>query len=82
VCPRLQRRRRGRGLWRRAASGFDTGPQAAFVEHAAVVRAHLSLPEDQAVVCGTAFGRVDPDASENRVVTDRAPLAGWATFRT
>jgi hypothetical protein len=32
------------------------------------------------VVCGMALGRADPDAIENRLVTERAPVAEFTRF--
>jgi nitroreductase len=60
--------------------GLDTCPQAAFCDHHDVVRAHLGIPDDQALVCGMALGKADPEEPVNRLVTERAPLADFVTF--
>ncbi len=62
------------------ARGLDTCPQAAFATFHQVIAAELRLPETRMVVCGMALGYADPDAIENQLVTDRAPLAEWAHF--
>ena len=62
------------------AHGLDTCPQAAFVQYAPIVRAQLGLADDQLVVCGMALGYADPDEPANQLVTEREPVAGFATF--
>ena len=32
------------------------------------------------VVCGMSLGHADPDAVENTLVTERAPVADFASF--
>ena len=53
--------------------GLDTCPQAAFADFHAVIRRELSIPESEIIICGMALGHADPDAVENRLVTERAP---------
>jgi len=62
------------------ARGLDTCPQAAFAPFDAVIRRHLPLGPDEAVVCGMALGYADPQAPENRLVPEREPAAGFATL--
>ncbi|VVE52645.1 nitroreductase [Pandoraea communis] len=62
------------------ARGLDTCPQAAFATFHQVISAELRLPETRMVVCGMALGYADPEAVENRLVTERAPLNEWAHF--
>ncbi len=62
------------------AHGLDTCPQAAFIEYAPIIRAQLGLGDDQLVVCGMALGYADPDEPANRLVTEREPVASFATF--
>ena len=62
------------------ARGLDTCPQAAFATFHRVIAAELRLPETRMVVCGMALGYADPNAVENRLVTERAPLNDWAHF--
>jgi hypothetical protein len=40
----------------------------------------LGLAPNEQVVCGMALGYADPDAIENRLVTEREPVAGFARF--
>lgn len=60
--------------------GLDTCPQAAFADFHKIIRPLLAIPEREIVVCGMALGHIDPDAPVNMLVTERAPLADFATF--
>lgn len=62
------------------ACGYDTCPQAAWIQFHRIVTAQLGLPENEQLVCGMALGRADPDAPENRLVSERAPLAEFVEF--
>lgn len=62
------------------AHGLETCPQAAFAPFHRVIRDHLPLAADEMVVCGMALGHPDPDAPENRLVTERVPARDFATF--
>jgi nitroreductase len=60
--------------------GLDTCPQAAFAPFHKVIRAELGIPESEIVICGMSLGYGDPDAPENGLVTERAPIGEFATF--
>lgn len=60
--------------------GLHTCPQAAFADFHKVIRPILGIPEKEIIVCGMALGHIDPDAPINRLVTERAPLADFASF--
>jgi nitroreductase len=60
--------------------GLDTCAQAAFADFHAVIRAELAIPASEIVICGMALGHADPDAAENRLATERAAPAEFATF--
>ena len=62
------------------ARGLDTCPQAAFTQWHRLIADELSLPPQQMLVCGMALGHADPDAPENQLVTERAPVAEFARF--
>jgi LAO/AO transport system ATPase len=62
------------------ARGLDTCPQAAWMEFPRQIAETLGLPENEQVVCGMSLGYADPDAIENRLVTEREPVAGFARF--
>ena len=62
------------------ARGLDTCPQAAFTQFHRIIARHLSLPQEQMVVCGMALGYGDPKAVENSLVTDREPVSGFVRF--
>ena len=60
--------------------GLDTCTQAAFADFHAVIRRELAIPECEIVICGMALGYADPDAAENRLVTERAAPSEFAAF--
>ncbi len=60
--------------------GLDTCPQAAFIGFHKIIAEHLSLPAGEMVVCGMSLGRADESAPENRLVTERVPVATFARF--
>jgi nitroreductase len=62
------------------ARGLDTCPQAAFTQFHRVIERELALPPSEMVVCGMSLGHADPDAPENRLVTEREPVCGFAWF--
>ena len=62
------------------ARGLDTCPQAAFTQFHRLIQEELAIPADQMLVCGMALGHADPDAIENTLVTEREPVAAFATF--
>jgi nitroreductase len=63
------------------ARGLDTCPQAAFADYPQTIRRHLGIPDNELVVCGMALGYADPDAPENRLVTEREPVENFTDFR-
>ena len=62
------------------ARGLDTCPQAAFTQFHRLISAHVGAPENEQLVCGMSLGHADPDAVENRLVTEREPVSGFARF--
>jgi len=62
------------------ARDLDTCPQAAWAPMHATIRDVLPLEAEEVVVCGMALGYADPDAPENRLVTEREPVSAFATF--
>ena len=60
--------------------GLHTCPQAAFADFHKIIRPLLDIPEKEIIVCGMALGHIDPDAQVNRLVTERAPPADYASF--
>jgi nitroreductase len=60
--------------------GLDTCPQAAFMQFHRIISAHLGAPANEQVVCGMSLGHGDPDAVENTLVTERAPVREFARF--
>jgi nitroreductase len=62
------------------ARGLDTCPQAAFIGFYNVIEEALQMPRTEMVVCGMSLGWADESAPENRLVTEREPVAGFARF--
>ena len=60
--------------------GLDTCPQAAFITHHRIVRRHLDIPDTDILLSGMALGHADPDAPENRLETERAPVSAFTRF--
>jgi len=60
--------------------GLHTCPQAAFADYHKIIRAHLGIPEGQAVICGLSIGYEDTAAAANRLRTDRVPVSEFARF--
>lgn len=60
--------------------GLDTCPQAAFADFHTLIRPLLGIPDNQIIICGLALGHADPQAPVNRLVTERAPVAEFASF--
>lgn len=60
--------------------GLDTCPQAAFTQFHRIIAEHIGMPATDMVVCGMSLGHANPDAVENTLVTERAPVAEFTTF--
>lgn len=62
------------------ARGLDTCPQAAFNQFHSIIRRHTNMPDQEIVMCGMALGHADPNAIENTLITERAPVDSFTTF--
>jgi nitroreductase len=62
------------------ARGLDTCPQAAFTQFHRIITEHVGAPAAEMLVCGMSLGYADPDAPENRLVTEREPVGGFTRF--
>ena len=60
--------------------GLETCPQAAFADFHKIIREQLGIPDNEIVICGMALGYADPDAAVNRLRTERAAPAQFASF--
>jgi nitroreductase len=60
--------------------GLDTCPQAAFIGFYKLIAEELRLPAGEMVVCGMSLGYADMSAPENRLVTEREPVAAFTRF--
>jgi hypothetical protein len=45
-----------------------------------LISQELQIPDGEMVVCGMALGFADNDKVENRLVTEREPVQGFARF--
>ncbi|RTL24584.1 MAG: nitroreductase [Burkholderiales bacterium] len=62
------------------ARGLHTCPQAAFTQFHQLIAEELQLGQEQMLVCGMSLGFADPNAVENSLVTERAPVAEFTRF--
>jgi len=62
------------------ARGLDSCAQGAWNSFWTVTRRLLSVPDDQYIVCGLSLGYADPSAPVNALVSEREPVANFATF--
>lgn len=60
--------------------GLDTCPQVSLIQFHRIIRDQLCIPESETLICAMALGYGDPDAPENRLRTERAPLEAWVQF--
>ena len=63
------------------ARGLDTCTQAALIQFHRIIREELSIPDSETIICGMSLGYADPEAPENALRTERAPLDEWVQFR-
>jgi nitroreductase len=61
------------------ARGIDSCAQASWIEYPDVVARELNIPPGEIIVCGMALGYADPDAIENKLLTEREPLEAYVT---
>jgi nitroreductase len=61
--------------------GLHTAPQEAWALFHPEIREYLAVPEQEMIFCGMALGYADDTAQANTLVTERAPLADFATIR-
>ena len=63
------------------ARGVDTCAQAAWTHYHKVIRVVLGLAPEEVLVCGMALGFADPEAPENRLVTQRETSEQFMSWR-
>jgi nitroreductase len=61
--------------------GLHTCLQEAWAEWHLLLNEYLPVPPNEMVFCGVALGFADEEAPVNGLVSERAPLADFATFR-
>lgn len=62
------------------AEGLGSCLQACWVAHADIVASTLAFAANEKIVCGMALGHADPDSLVNRLTTERAAVAEFASF--
>lgn len=62
--------------------GLHTCAQEAWAVWHSVIREFLNVPANELVFCGMALGYADENAPVNTLVSERAPVEEFATFRT
>jgi len=62
------------------ARGLSTCAQAAWTPYHRIISDVLGFGEHEQLVCGMALGYGDPDAPENALVTERAPLSEFVVM--
>ncbi len=62
--------------------GLHTCPQFAFAQFHRIISSELALAPEQKVLCGMSLGYEDTSAIENTLVSERAPVSEWATFKS
>lgn len=62
-------------------AGYDSCAQEFWAMFAATVYAELETPASHMLFCGMAIGKRNPAAPVNALVSDRAPLEDFATFK-
>jgi nitroreductase len=63
------------------ARGLDTCPQAALIQFHRIIRSEVGIPDNETIICGMSLGYGKPNAPENTLRTERAPLTEWVQFR-
>jgi nitroreductase len=61
--------------------GLHTCPQEAWAVWHGTIREYLSVPDNEMVFCGMSVGYADDTAPINRLVSERASLDVFASFR-
>ncbi len=61
-------------------AGYGTCPQEAWSAAHEQVRSFTGAPDELMLFCGVAIGKINADAPINSLVSERTPLAEFATF--
>ena len=60
--------------------GLDTCAQGAWNNYWSVTRRVLNVPDDEYIICGISLGYADDSHPVNTLVSEREPVASFATF--
>jgi nitroreductase len=61
--------------------GLDSCAQECWAVYPKTISRFLGAPEQHLLFCGMAIGYADPNEPVNQLVTQRAPLEEFASFR-
>ncbi|OYV24545.1 MAG: nitroreductase family protein [Rhodospirillales bacterium 20-58-10] len=62
-------------------AGYDSCAQEFWAMFAATIYAELNVPANLMLFCGMAIGKRNPDAAVNRLVSERAEVDEFASFK-
>jgi nitroreductase len=60
--------------------GLESCPQAALAEYPDIVRSHLSVTDEQSLICGIALGYGDTTAAVNQYRTERVSVDRFTSW--
>lgn len=63
-----------------AARGLGMCAMASVAAYPGPLRAELAIPENEVILFGVAFGRIDPEVPANRCATSREAVGDWLRF--
>ena len=63
------------------ARGLDTCVQAFFADYHRTIRHTLGVSDNEIVLVGVSLGYANPDAPENKLISEREAVEGFAEFR-
>ena len=62
--------------------GLQSCPQAALAEYPDIVRSHLSIPDQQSLICGIALGYSDTTTAVNQYRTERESVDSFTSWHS
>ena len=63
------------------ARGLDTCIQAFFADYHKTIRSTVGISDNEIVLVGVSLGYANPDAPENKLISEREAVEGFAEFR-
>ncbi len=62
--------------------GLESCPQAALAEYPDIVRSHLTINDEQSLICGIALGYCDTTAAVNQYRTERESVDSFTSWHS